>query len=162
MKKIIITIFLTVLLVLLGSVTGYTIGKKSTPTAATDSHHITSSGAHGKHQHKQVEASTPYPTVDLVIHKDAKSGWNAQVLLNNFTFAPESVSSESVPGEGHAHIYIDGEKINRVYSEWYHLGELTPGAHEIAVRLSSNDHKELLAEGALIEDKESVIVAGSH
>ena len=36
-------------------------------------------------------------------------------------FAPENVNQADVDGQGHAHIYVDGEKVSRVYGERFHL-----------------------------------------
>ncbi len=100
------------------------------------------------------------PTVDLVIHKDPKAGYNAQIVTTNFRFAPEKASTEPQVGEGHAHIYVDGRKINRVYGEWYHLGDIGEvGEHEIHVELSANDHSSYAQNGEVIEDTEVVEVA---
>lgn len=106
----------------------------------------------------EVPVGVAAPTVDLVIHEDPKGGYNVQILTTNFRFAPENVSTDYVEGEGHAHIYVDGVKVNRVYGEWYHLGELREGTHEIAVNLSGNDHTELLVNGKHVEDVETVFV----
>lgn len=45
--------------------------------------------------------------------------------------------------EGHAHLFIDGKKIGRVYSNWYHINPLRQGSHTIRVTLNANDHSEL-------------------
>lgn len=100
---------------------------------------------HGGDEHAMmhemlVEASSPAPTLDVVVHKDPMSGYNVELLTTNFRFAPENASLEHVPGEGHGHIYVDGTKINRLYGNWYHLGKLEEGQREIKVSLSANNH----------------------
>lgn len=101
------------------------------------------------------------PTVDAIIHEDPKGGYNVQIVTTNFTFAPERASTEHVFGEGHAHIYVDGVKINRVYGEWYHLASLgNAGEHTIKVELSANDHSTYAHNGVKIEDTETVMTAG--
>jgi hypothetical protein len=116
-------------------------------------------GAHVTHELMNVPAGEA-PSVMLEVLPDPKSGYNARITFTNFTLAPEHASEEHVPGEGHAHIYIDGEKINRVYGEWYHLADLAPGRHEVSVRLSSNDHKELAVDGEPIMATVMVDVPG--
>ena len=49
------------------------------------------------------------------------------------SLTPPCDGTEHVDGEGHTHLYIDGEKITRVYSNWYYLGKLEPGEHTIRV-----------------------------
>ena len=75
------------------------------------------------------------PSVKVTVHKDPKAGWNLQVQTENFRFAPERASTAHVPGEGHAHLFIDGKKVTRLYGEWYHIPALAPGTHKITVWL---------------------------
>ena len=81
------------------------------------------------------------PTVALDVQRDPSSGWNLHVETTGFRFAPEHASGPHVPGEGHAHVYVNGEKIGRVYGPWVHLGTLPDGAVTIEVTLNANDHR---------------------
>lgn len=107
----------------------------------------------------EVPVDQKVPRVRLVLHEDTKSGWNVQILTENFEFVPDHVGMDHVMGEGHAHIYVDGVKINRVYGEWYYLGDLSDGTHTIEVRLSTNDHQEYAIDGQAIGDVETLLVA---
>lgn len=99
------------------------------------------------------------PTLEIKVHEDPKSGWNVELITTNYTFAPEHASTEHVEGEGHAHLYVDEVKINRVYGHWYHLATLgDPGEHTIRVELSANSHNPLAVEGEIIEDSETITV----
>jgi hypothetical protein len=80
------------------------------------------------------------PTVEVLATQDAVSGWNLQVITTDFIFAPERAGREFVLGEGHAHLYVDGEKRDRLYGPWYHLDNLAPGEHTIEVTLNGNNH----------------------
>ncbi len=160
-KKITIyTILALAIGISLGYFLGYDIGwEKALSQHAIDETAHDDSMYTNHMQHEQMEATTPVPSVDLVIHKDPKGGYNAQIILTNMVFSPENVSGDHVPGQGHAHIYVNGIKINRVYGEWYYLGELEPGIHEVSVRLSTNNHKELVQDGKIITDIETIEVA---
>ena len=61
------------------------------------------------------------PQATLVIQKDPTGGFNVQVKTTNFLWRPELASMQHVSGEGHAHVYLDGRKIMRIYNEWFHL-----------------------------------------
>lgn len=113
------------------------------------------------HKHEQIEAEIPAPVIDLDVTQDPLGSWNAKISFANFTLSPENVGKADITGQGHAHIYIDGEKINRVYGEWYHLGELPEGEHVISVTLSTNSHKELTKDGLLIFASKTIIVGSS-
>lgn len=112
------------------------------------------------HEHAvlELQQGDTFPTVDLVVHKDPMAGWNLQLKTTHFEFAPERASTDHVDGEGHAHLYIDGEKITRLYSEWYHVGSLSTGTHEVRVNLNANDHAAFTVNGEEIEDTETIVV----
>ncbi len=115
---------------------------------------------HSTMKHNSIDLSDTKepPTVDLAVFEDPKSGWNLQIITSNFTFAPEKASQEHIVGQGHAHLFIDGIKITRLYGEWYHLPELTRGNHDIKVSLNANDHSEFMIDGKEIVDTEMVTV----
>ncbi len=118
------------------------------PIVATDT--ITVPEIEGGHSHgdgETFEATGDAPTLAVEVFEDPKSGWNLQLLTTDFTFAPEAASTEAVEGEGHAHLYIDGVKQGRIYGEWWHLGDLPEGDHEITVELSANDHRPYGVDG---------------
>lgn len=106
----------------------------------------------------EIPAGAPVPTVDLELMQDPSGTWNAHITTTNFRFAPEHSSAEHVLGEGHAHIYVDGVKINRVYGDWYHLGALEAGEHVVTVTLTTNDHNTYAVNGMKIEDSVTVVV----
>ena len=100
------------------------------------------------------------PSVKLIVSKDAMSGYNVRIITKNFKWSPEHASSTHIPGEGHAHIYVDDVKIGRVYGEWYHLAtvnlNLIPGSHTIRVDLNGNDHSPYMFNNALLEAKKII------
>ncbi|MDY6941147.1 MAG: hypothetical protein SWY16_26255 [Cyanobacteriota bacterium] len=113
-----------------------------------------SEGHHdGMHHHGTMEIpdGQPVPEIGLVVSEDSVRGWNVEVQLKNFTLTPENVNQANRPGEGHAHLYINGEKMTRLYSNWYYLSELPPGEHTITVSLNSNQHDALTHNGQPIE-----------
>ena len=87
------------------------------------------------------------PYLDLQLMPLADGSFNVRVQTMNFTFAPQKVDSEPTDGEGHAHLYIDGEKIARIYGEWYHLATLPEDAEMVSVTLYANNHQPLAVDG---------------
>jgi hypothetical protein len=146
--------FLPVITLVVGLIGGLLIAG-SNPQISEDEHSH-DGDSHMTHEIRNVEGLAP--SVDLVLHEVSDGEYVAQILATNFKISPLSVSGEDVYGEGHAHIYIDGEKINRVLGEWYNLGKLEGGDHQVSVRLSSNDHHELAVENKIITDVEHVSV----
>jgi hypothetical protein len=100
----------------------------------------------------EIPSGKPIPTVKLRVIKDTKKGWNLDLETSNFTFAPAKVNQPEEYREGHAHLYINGKKITRIYSDWFYLPALEPGRNEITVSLNTNDHKTLVLQGKKITD----------
>lgn len=100
-----------------------------------------------------VSGEEPVPSVEVSVMQDGISGWNIRLQTENFTFSPESAGQEHVPGEGHAHLYINGEKADRMYGEWLHLGTMPAGDYTIRVVLNTNSHKEYAVDGKVISDE---------
>ena len=79
--------------------------------------------------------------------RDPASGWTLHVITENFTFSPQNASRDHVPGEGHAHVYINGVKLGRFYGPWVHLDNLPEGEVTVEVTLNANDHRPLAVSG---------------
>lgn len=107
---------------------------------------------HANMTHAPVDVSDwpAKPTLTLTAHKDPMSGWNLHIEPTNFSFSPEHVNTANKIGEGHAHLFIDGNKITRLYAGWYYLNNLTPGIHTVTVTLNANDHGELELKGQAV------------
>jgi hypothetical protein len=118
--------------------------------------HSASMPGHGQHSHDkghehglhEVPASQA-PTVRLRAVKDSVDGWNLHLTTSRFRFAPEHAGGRAVRGEGHAHLYLDGTKIARIYGPWYHLAAdaVPPGTHTLAVDLTTNGHDVYAVDG---------------
>tara|TARA_R110002072_G_scaffold12511_9_gene53934 strand:+ start:3243 stop:3731 length:489 start_codon:yes stop_codon:yes gene_type:complete len=90
------------------------------------------------------------PKVSMMLMPDSMAGYNLHVTVENFAFSPQGASGAAVPGQGHAHVYINGEKLNRLYGEWMHIASLPKGDVTVEVTLNSNDHRPLAVEGTPI------------
>jgi len=108
---------------------------------------------HG-HGHKLIDVSRweYVPAISMDIEKDVVSGWNIHLRPDRFKFTPENVNGENIEGEGHAHLFVDEEKVARVYGSWFHLPALTPGRHSIKIQLNANDHSTLAVGDNPIEN----------
>lgn len=110
---------------------------------------------HAAHDHdgmhdQLVEAGADV-ALSLTLLPDGPQSRNLHMQTTNFSFAPEAVNGAHVPGQGHAHIYVDGVKVARVYSPWVHLQALPRGDHTLRVTLNANDHRPLAMDGAPVE-----------
>jgi hypothetical protein len=106
-----------------------------------------SNGAFSVHEITQATA----PKAILDIQKDPTGGFNVQVVTTNFVWRPEMASMKHVPGEGHAHVYLDGRKIMRIYNEWFHLNtyqfSTKAGEQLLSIEFVGNDHSPYTVQG---------------
>lgn len=110
-----------------------------------DGHNLTGAdlAAHAKlHDTPLVLSADDAPTLDIKVLPDPVAGWNLHIITTGFTFAPQNAGLAHVAGEGHAHVYANGTKLGRIYSDWTHL-ELRQGMVEVKVTLTANDHRPL-------------------
>ncbi|MFK7834698.1 MAG: hypothetical protein AB8B60_00630 [Sulfitobacter sp.] len=98
------------------------------------------------------------PQVSIMVMPDPMAGYNLHVRTQNFAFSPQNASLENVTGEGHAHVYINGEKLGRLYGEWMHLDGLPKGDVVIEVTLNTNDHRPLAVNGTPVSALKSIKV----
>lgn len=71
-------------------------------------------------------------------------------------------SMQHVPGEGHAHVYLDGRKIMRIYNEWFHLNTYQfatrSGEQLLSIEFVGNDHSPYTVQGLPIGAEQIVDV----
>lgn len=96
------------------------------------------------------------PQIAVAVEKDPRDGWNLTVTTMNFASTPEQVNGENIDNTGYAHLYIDGLQTARLYGPLFHIHDLSEGEHEIAVRLSGNDHSYYYVDGDLIEARTTI------
>ena len=89
------------------------------------------------------------PEVSLELTRDLGSAFNLKINVTGFTFTPETVNSAIVAGTGHAHVYINGEKVARAYGPYIHLDHVPSGA-VVRVTLSTNEHGDWGLDGNII------------
>jgi hypothetical protein len=120
--------------------------------------HAHSNGAMSIHEVSKEKA----PTALLELKKDPTGGFNVQVKTTNFTWRPEKASMKHVPGEGHAHVFLDGRKIMRIYNEWFHLNTFQfatrAGEQLLSVEFVGNDHAPYTVQGTPVGDTQIVDV----
>ena len=102
------------------------------------------------------------PTASLEIEKDPTGGFNVHVVTTNFIWRPEMASMKYVPGEGHAHVFLEGRKIMRIYNEWFHLNTYQfatkAGEQLLSIEFVGNDHAPYTIQGSPIGDQKIVDV----
>lgn len=159
-------LFMLVIGLFLGTGLGFLLAQAAPPLEAGHDH-----SAHGEphdddgplpaagHDHSALlEAGTPVPSVRAEVMTEAGGGLNIHLMLENFAFAPDKVNAPAAPGEGHAHIYVNGVKKLRAYGPWVNIAGLQPGPAEVRITLNANSHEQLAHDGQPIEATYQVTV----
>ncbi len=118
-------------------------------------------GADHRHPPREVAAGARAPGVTHLVFPDAMDGYDVQILARDFAFAPAAIDREVRENEGHAHVYVKGVKIARVYGDWVHLPAalFRAGENEVRVTLNANDHSEWTSGGEPIASTVRVVRA---
>lgn len=119
-------------------------------------------GTSHSHGSLAVPAGVPQPSVQLQVERDRKSGWNIRLVTDNFRFAPEELDQTNRVDSGHAHLFLNGQKIARLYGPWYHLNSLPAGKQTLMVELTSNQHNVLTVNGKPVIAKVTVEVPATR
>lgn len=112
---------------------------------------------HGAEYPTVVASETPVG-ITITSEPDSHGGVEVHIATEGFRFEPELVDQAHTPGAGHAHIYVDGVKLGRVFENEYQIERLSPGEHEIRVSLNTNDHSEITFNGEKVEATNIVTV----
>ena len=104
---------------------------------------------HGK-QHAHPLMSMPAasaPSLELTLEEHESGALSLRLATDRFRFSKEHVDGEHIAGEGHAHLYVDGKKIGRIYEPRYQLD---------ATGLPGGGSRSLLAKRAAIAKNVSI------
>ena len=145
----------------IGLALGYVLGLYYQPSPEMDMFTENEMSSHDMtHSHGMIEVNEnrPIPTVAISAMKDTKDGYNLLITTENYNFTPEAIAQDSVQREGHAHLYVNGTKVARLYGNWFHLpnSELDDGENVIQVTLNANDHRDWVVDGATISSSVTV------
>lgn len=114
---------------------------------------MTTLAAKEVHQHKSVDiGDKPVPKIQLHVARDPVDGVNVHVdIANYYLNSPLTIVTTSTPTflQGHAHVFVNGEKRQRLYGEALHIPQqwLKEGVNQIAISLNSHNHENWIADG---------------
>jgi hypothetical protein len=110
------------------------------------------------HDTPLVVPASKAPRLSVIVMPDPMSGYNLHVTTENFSFSPQNASRDHVPGEGHAHVYVNSQKLARLYGHWMHLDALPVGEVTVDVTLNTNDHRPFAVDGTNIKSSVTLTV----
>ncbi|CAJ1002779.1 MULTISPECIES: hypothetical protein [Bacillales] len=83
-------------------------------------------------------AAKPSLNLDVKVEGDTAE---VKLLTQNFQFVEDSGdASQAVFGQGHAHLYLNGEPKGMIYQPEFLLKKLPKGEHELRVELNYSNH----------------------
>ena len=102
---------------------------------------------HSTHDHDALtEWDGPVPDIALHLWPDAEGAVNIRLDAEGFIFTPEEVNGSNTPASGHAHVYVNDEKVARMYGPYMQVTGIERG-DVIRVTLNANDHTEWAVDG---------------
>lgn len=90
-------------------------------------------------------AETADYAVAIVTPEDGdtvEAPFDMEVDIEEFALSDE-VEGDNVEGEGHVHLWVDGEYYDYYTESEFEVEGLTAGEHELMVSLNNNDHSDL-------------------
>lgn len=97
-----------------------------------------------------VPAGFPVPAVDLHVMPADGGGWLVEIEPTNFIVRTECSTEQRDILEGHAHLYINGQKIGTMFSHWHYVTAMPPGLNVVTVTLNTAQHRALTMDGRVI------------
>ena len=144
---------LQVLLIVLGICGGIYFSILTSIAHNTNHEHVETTLC-SKHGYKEINNDSIIPQItNLKINKDAMSGWNLYFETKNFHLKPENLNAKHLPGQGHAHLLMNGQKVARIYSNWYHISNSDKTIQEVELILTTNSHETMTLNGQPIAKK---------
>jgi hypothetical protein len=89
----------------------------------------------------EIEAENPIQPRMKVSHEIVGKDLHLDFDLADFELSIENVGKEKNTGQGHIHLYIDGDKVMKIYKPHYVWKNLETGRHHVKVELAHNDHE---------------------
>jgi len=97
------------------------------------------------------------PSLSISVTADGDDGYVLVVDAPGFTITGADVL-DPVPGEGHAHLYVDGDLMTMIYGPEFRIPNLDPGTYQLMVTLSTNDHLEYTVGGEVLSTMATLVV----
>ncbi|MEQ6204524.1 copper chaperone PCu(A)C [Sulfitobacter sp. HNIBRBA2951] len=91
---------------------------------------------------------TPSPGLTIAWETPpTEQGATVRLSTENFTFIRTKDDAAHTPNHGHAHVYLNGLKLGRLYEPMFELGALAAGDYTLSIALNSNDHRPYVRDG---------------
>ncbi|QMU59843.1 MAG: copper chaperone PCu(A)C [Boseongicola sp.] len=98
-------------------------------------------------------SETPAPSVGLTLPNNiGGEGFDLTVDIQGLSLIETPDGTPHFTGQGHAHVYLNGLKLGRLYDETYAIGALPKGTYTLRVSLNANNHMPYMDGDTPISD----------
>ncbi len=126
-----------------------------TPQDGQMDHSMHANMDHGSMDHSSMDqaAMAMMPQVGILemqVLPGADDGiWTVSLTTENFEFYKPEPGGDvpDADGQGHAHLYLNGLKLGRMYAPTAQINSLPAGQYTVEVALNSNTHAPYMADG---------------
>ena len=80
----------------------------------------------------------------------SEAGFHLKLEVEDFSFVLAPDGTQHIQNEGHAHVYLNGLKLGRLYEKNFALGAIPPDKYELKIALNTNDHRPYVNNGEAI------------
>lgn len=96
---------------------------------------------------------TPSPKLSLSVPNGfSEDGFEIKLEVEEFSFVLAPEDAQHIPNEGHAHVYLNGLKLGRLYDSTFTLGAVPADEYELRIALNSNDHRPYMSQGTAVQE----------
>lgn len=104
------------------------------------------------HQHSALEIPEGFatPAIEMQVERDPIDGLNILIKMQNYIMnSPLDEMSKAEVLQGHAHVFVNGKKMQRLYGDAIHIPAdwLKKGVNQIAISLNSHQHENWTKDG---------------
>ena len=104
------------------------------------------------HEAGQGMEASPTPTIQIMPPTTPNAdGFKVQLALDNIELVVAPDGAAHIDGQGHAHIYLNGLKLGRLYEDNFEIGSLQPGNYALRIGLNTNDHRPYVTSGQPVD-----------
>jgi hypothetical protein len=99
------------------------------------------------------------PRVGIEVQPDEDGSWDVRLTLRGFRLSPPGARERAVPGQGVAHLYVDGRLVTRLRAPEYRLPAVPRGTHQVTARLYADDGTVWAVDGEPVESTADITVS---
>ena len=86
---------------------------------------------------------------DLELTSENSNNWKLLLISKGLSFCPEKEEKYHSDGENQVHLFDDGIKYSRLYSNWYHSGSVVV-SNKTTLALNSNNQNKYIKGDSFI------------